>query len=174
VGLCPEVGSRAGARMGFGCGLGASPRPQSCYSRVRRSAPSARSRAVWGALEAHPQQGEGTCRDAIRLGGWDHERTFENIIVEGKGAVGVITLNRPKMLNVRCRCWGVSARFAGRLAVDGSRSRRQDRRIVRTAGIALLTAPSACRIWAPGHTFILEDAARRPHRRWFVVAGGSH
>src|SRR5438876_5447395 len=25
--------------------------------------------------------------------------TFEHIIVEGKGAVGVITLNRPKMLN---------------------------------------------------------------------------
>src|SRR4029077_19863420 len=25
--------------------------------------------------------------------------TFEHIIVEGKGAVGIITLNRPKMLN---------------------------------------------------------------------------
>ncbi|HEY3893127.1 MAG TPA: enoyl-CoA hydratase/isomerase family protein, partial [Bradyrhizobium sp.] len=25
--------------------------------------------------------------------------TFEHIIVEGKGAVGVITLNRPKLLN---------------------------------------------------------------------------
>src|ERR1700745_3288329 len=26
-------------------------------------------------------------------------RTFEHIIVEGKGAVGIITLNRPKLLN---------------------------------------------------------------------------
>jgi enoyl-CoA hydratase len=45
-------------------------------------------------LEAHPASGH----IARESAGWTMS-TFEHIIVEGKGAVGIITLNRPKMLN---------------------------------------------------------------------------
>lgn len=47
-------------------------------------------------LDAHPASGH-IARE-INTPGWTMA-TFEYIIVESKGAVGVITLNRPKMLN---------------------------------------------------------------------------
>src|SRR5277367_2003016 len=48
-------------------------------------------------LEAHPASGH-IGHEAKACAGWSMT-TFENIIVESRGAVGIITLNRPKMLN---------------------------------------------------------------------------
>jgi enoyl-CoA hydratase len=45
-----------------------------------------------------PIPAAGTLRNAIRRGAQTMS-TFEHIIVESKGAVGIVTLNRPKMLN---------------------------------------------------------------------------
>jgi enoyl-CoA hydratase/carnithine racemase len=50
--------------------------------------------AVLIPLEAHPASGHIATSGA----GWIMS-TFEHIIVENIGAVGIITLNRPKMLN---------------------------------------------------------------------------
>src|SRR6185369_10642939 len=54
------------------------------------------SGSVSAPLEAHP--GSGHIAREIGYPGWIMT-TFEHIIVESKGAVGIITLNRPKMLN---------------------------------------------------------------------------
>jgi enoyl-CoA hydratase len=42
--------------------------------------------------------------------------TFEHIIVESKGAVGIITLNRPKMLNALS--FGVFREIAARSTIS--------------------------------------------------------
>ena len=56
---------------------------------------------------------------ATSAAGWTMT-TFEHVIVESKGAVGIITLNRPKMLNALS--FGVFREIAARQCIEHLRA----------------------------------------------------
>src|SRR6202167_3205452 len=101
-------------------------------------------------LDPHlkPIPAAGTLRNAIRRGAQTMS-TFEHIIVESKGAVGIVTLNRPKMLNALS--FGVFREIAA--AVDDLEADDRIGCIVLTGGDKRFAAASEIKEMQP-KTFI--------------------